>query len=320
MDYERLASELVRAWRGKRSQPAFARRLGYRSNVIYRWEAGRAFPTAADALRAARRAGVEPRHALRAFYRTPPAWIDAIDPASPRGIATLLRDLAQGMPKQRIARAIGLSRFAVTRWLGGKTQPKLPDLLRMIEATSLRVVDFASAFAAPEQLPSIADAWRSLQASRAAAYELPWSHGVLRALELDAYAQLPRHVPGWLAQRIGVDEATERSCLRVLAEANQIRFTRGRFRVEQPGLIDLRAQPEAAQRLRAFWLRVALERLEAARPGTFSYNLCALSADDYERIRTLYRKFFSEVEAIVAGSKPIERVALMGFQWLDLEV
>jgi hypothetical protein len=35
MDYETLAAELLRALRGRRSQAAFARRLGVRSHAIY---------------------------------------------------------------------------------------------------------------------------------------------------------------------------------------------------------------------------------------------------------------------------------------------
>jgi hypothetical protein len=33
-DFEVLASELLRALRGERSQTAFARRLGYKSNIV----------------------------------------------------------------------------------------------------------------------------------------------------------------------------------------------------------------------------------------------------------------------------------------------
>jgi DNA-binding transcriptional regulator YiaG len=60
MDLNVLASELIRALRGPRSQTAFSRRLGYRSNVVYTWEAGIRAPTASETLRAAARVGVEP--------------------------------------------------------------------------------------------------------------------------------------------------------------------------------------------------------------------------------------------------------------------
>lgn len=41
MDWDQLAAELVRALRGKTSQAQLSRRLGYRSNIVQRWESGR---------------------------------------------------------------------------------------------------------------------------------------------------------------------------------------------------------------------------------------------------------------------------------------
>jgi hypothetical protein len=160
--------------------------------------------------------------------------------------------------------------------------------------------------------------WRSLQAAPKAAHELPWSHAVLRALELDAYAALPRHVPGWLGERIGIDAESERRCLELLAVSGQIRKQGRRWQVARPSLIDLRGEPAAVRSLREFWFEVGLGRLRAEQPGTFSYNLSAVSAADHARIRALYRAFFSEIESIIAASRPVERVLLMNFQLLDL--
>ncbi len=51
MNYHRLACGVVRALRGKRSQLAFSRRLGYSTNVAYAWEAGRRGPSTREAFR-----------------------------------------------------------------------------------------------------------------------------------------------------------------------------------------------------------------------------------------------------------------------------
>jgi hypothetical protein len=51
--------------RGKRSQVAFARRLGYRGNPIADWESGRRWPTAQRALHACSVAGIGAREASR---------------------------------------------------------------------------------------------------------------------------------------------------------------------------------------------------------------------------------------------------------------
>lgn len=86
MDYEQVGRELLVALRGDRSQVAWSRRLGYRSNV----------------------------------------W----------------------------------------RWLGAKTQPRLPDSLRVVEAASLRMVDWIGSLVDPATMPSLASAWAQLEARR----------------------------------------------------------------------------------------------------------------------------------------------------------
>src|SRR6188472_581453 len=93
MDYEPLAAELIRALRGRRSQLAFSRRLGFRTNVVHTWEAQRRWPTASRFLAVAERAGVDVRAALTRFYRTPPPWLATLAPTTPELVARLLEDL-----------------------------------------------------------------------------------------------------------------------------------------------------------------------------------------------------------------------------------
>src|SRR5262245_21106448 len=92
-DYSLLGSELIRALRGKRSQTALCRRLGYKTNVVYIWEAQKGAPTGAGFLQLAQRVGVDVRHALAQFYRKPPPWLAEHEPTSVEGVAALLDDL-----------------------------------------------------------------------------------------------------------------------------------------------------------------------------------------------------------------------------------
>jgi len=48
--YHALSIELLNALRGRRSQSALSKRLGYRSNIVQRWESGHSLPTAATFL------------------------------------------------------------------------------------------------------------------------------------------------------------------------------------------------------------------------------------------------------------------------------
>jgi hypothetical protein len=318
VDCRQLCAELIRALRGRRSQMALSRRLGYRTNVLYLWEAKKGAPTAAGFFALARRAGVDVEASLQRFYRDPPPWMRQLDPVSPEGAAALLRDLKGNATLVDVARSLRRSRYALSRWLDGSAEPRLPDFLQAIEVTSLRLLDFVACFADPEQMPSVSDRWRQLQLSRRAAYERPWSHAVLRALELDGYVRLPRHEPGWIAQRLGLSREEEEESLRVLSSSGQIELLAGRWVPRGDSAIDTRRDPRAARQLKAWWFDVGTERYRGEVPGVFSYNLFGVSALDFERIQALQRSYFREIRSIVAQSQPVETVALVNLQLFSL--
>lgn len=319
MDFEALSADLVRALRGARSQAAFSRRLRYRSNVVRSWEAGRRWPTAARFFAVSARSGVDPRAALLRFYAAPPVWLADADPTQPATVARLLDDLRGGSSREDIARRAGRSRFAVSRWLSGRAEPRLPDLLRMIEATSLRLLDFVACFVDPQRLPSTARAWRELETARAVAIELPWSHAVLRVLELRAYRALPAHVPGFIAERVGVTIDEEARCLRLLARSRQIRKRDGRWVPHRVRTVDTRNNPDAGRALLRFWAEVGCARLAESKQGLFSYNLFTVSERDLERLRELHLAYFRQLRSIVAQSEPAERLVVANVQLFGLD-
>src|SRR5690606_15798899 len=108
------------------------------------------------------------------------------------------------------------------RWLNGKAQPKLPEFLHLVDVMSERLMDFVSTFVEPSRLPACNDAWCELLAQREVAYRLPWSHAVMRVLELSEYGQLDAHEPGFIARKLSVPLAVETLCLERLAAAGLI--------------------------------------------------------------------------------------------------
>lgn len=318
ISYEDLAAELIRAVRGSRSQVAFSRRLGYRTNIAYTWESKRGSPTAAGFLRAVSRLGVDVPRALVQFYRDPPRWINTHDPLTPEGVAAFMEDLRGRTTLVDVARGLRCSRFALSRWLKGSAEPRLPDFLQLIEVTSLRLLDFVAAFTDPNQVPCLAVRWQQLQRARQAAYDMPWSHAVLRVLELEQYQALTRHQTGWIAKRLGIDVADERACIELLASTGQISKRRGKWTIQRALTTDTRRDPQAALRLKAWWSEVGTQRLRAATPGVFSYNLFGVSQADFERLQALQRTYFRELRSIVAQSHPVQTVALVNLQLFSL--
>lgn len=319
MDYPQISREFVRALRGRRSQAAVSRRLGYSTNVAYAWESGRNFPTAADTLRLARACGVNVVDALSEFNRQKPAFADRVDVVSPSGASALLDELRGRTSVVDLARAAGKSRFAVARWLNGDAEPKLPEFLMLIDKSSLRLLDFLAAFTDPRGLPSVAQSWRELEAARRAAYDVPWTQAVLRALELSDYTRLERHVPGWIAQRIGISGEQERECLELLSRTGQVYESEGKLLLREVMALDTRREPAAEKRVKRWWTELAVSRLAGHSEGIFSYNVFAVSAEDLRKIEDLYRAYFRQVRSIIAQSQPSERVVLATLQLLSLD-
>jgi hypothetical protein len=315
VDLDRLSSELIRALRRKRSQNAFSRRLGYSTNVVHTWESGRRHPSASDFLLAAVKSGVDLERGLDVFFRgeSRPARVDV-----PPGklVTDLLRAWQGSFRVGGLARSVGATRLTITRWLGGLSEPRLPQLLRFVGVTTQRLLDFVAVFADPASLASTKSAWRDLQAQRRVAYELPWSHAVLRALELPDYRRLPKHEPGFLARRLGIPREAETIALEALAASRQIRRVHGKWHASRALTVDTRPDPAKNRALKRHWAEVGLERLGGE--GLFSYNLFAISDEQYARLQSLHRAYFEQIRSLVAESRGADRVALVNLQLFSL--
>lgn len=294
VDYELVAAQLLRALRGRRSQVAFARRLGFASNVPYTWESGRRFPRASTFLDVAARVGVDVEAALASFAGA--TW-----PRDDRALELRLLSAVVGTTAHaEVGARTGLGRQAVGRWLRGASMPRLPDLLRLVDGTTHRMLDLVAAFVDPEAVPSLRAPWRKLAAARALVRTTPWASAVLLCLDLEAYRELPRHRRGWIAARLGIDTALEDVCLDLLVGAGQVRRVRGRLIAPPTAPMDARGAAPTTD-LKRFWGEVALAR---GADGLVSWNLFTVSVADLEALRDLQRDAFRRMRGRVASSPP----------------
>jgi len=313
-----VAADLVRALRGRWTQAEFSRRLGYRSNIVHRWESGKCWPTAAVFLRACLRSRPAIAGCFERFFGRRPAWADALAPFTRASIAAFLRDLRGKTPLLELAARSGFNRYSVGRWLRGSAEPKLPELLGMIEAASRRALDFIAQLTDPGAMATVSASWRKLERARNAAYDMPWSHAVLRALELDGYRRCRGSGERWLASRLGVDGAEVERALELLASTGQIGRVRGKWRLHQSLAVETSRDVARARELKAVWADVAVRRLRAGFPGNYGYSLFAVSRDDMHRLRTLHLDYVRAMQSVIAASAPGECVGLYCAQLLDL--
>lgn len=306
--WETISSQLVRALRGRRSQRAFAKQLKFKGNPIANWEAGRRFPSAADFFRMLARTGIDVEAVLRTFDKN--SYAQAA-PYDQEALARWLNILRGATKLDDVARRCGRSRFAVSRWLGNKTQPRLPEFLLLLEAITNRASDFVAQVVPITSVPSLMEEHERRLASRRLAFSMPWTAAVLRILETTSY-QSRNHQTGFIAERLGISIETERQALAALESAGVVAQGSERYETRGELTVDVFVEPERITALKHHWALAAADRISQAHPiDRFSYNIFSCSSEDLLRIEKLHYEFFAQVRSIVAASAPNEAVAML---------
>jgi DNA-binding MarR family transcriptional regulator len=323
---EQLVRDFMRAVRGDRSQVAFSRRAGCASNVAAQWESGRRVPSAATALSACARVGIDVSAAFDRFHRATAALIRirGKGPRSnvdPKSIADWLRAHTARTRATEIAERAGISTFKLSRILNGKTGVNLADFFVLVRVMTDRLSDLIAVLVDITEVPSVALVHAELEASRALAFSDPWTSAVLALLETKDHLSGQQPSAEFLSERLGLDAATVDRALGGLASAGLILERAGKYSVRRALTIDTRGHPEATLRLRRHWARVGAERLASPGPrDLFAYNVFSISRADFERIREREQQYFREARAIIAASTDSEVAGLLTvqlFQWDD---
>lgn len=294
----------MRALRGKRSQAAFSKRLGFRSNVAAKWESGQRMPTAEEALAYGRRLGIDPDAALRGLNRNA---ADALGPAAEPDLAAWLRALKGAQLLGTVAERSGLSRYSVSRFLQGLAQPRLPQFLALLDALTARVEAFVDAWVGVEHVPLLESRLRRTRAARDALFHRPLCLAVLCLL--DTVALRSRAVN----QLVELSKVLERppeeisECLQTLADGGVIRLEGEHYTTAGALTVDAQATAELERRARSFWTGMGHDRVAHAYPNDLcSYNVFSVARKDYARLRELQREFYRAARALVAASEPTE--------------
>jgi transcriptional regulator with XRE-family HTH domain len=302
--------EIVRSVRGKRSQVAFSRRIGYRSNVAADWEGGHRFPTAEILLHAMVRVGIDLSASFDAFHAgSSPAW--------EQGLPSWLRALRGHASQGQIAASAGCSRHQVRRWLSGEAQPRLPQFLALVNALTGRAPDWVACFVDIDEVPTLNNQYRAARTAARLAYDHPWSAAIRMLIDSEGYRADP--TDDFLARSLGVSGVELAVAIDALIHAGLASRSGEVLKPLSAFTSDARASSDDRRRLKAHWAQVAADRMHSPRADDLvSLNLAILSNADLERVRQLQRSYFRQLRSIVASSSPEESATLVLMQVLSL--
>lgn len=320
LDFQQVVAELVRALRGRRSQPALSRRLQFRTNVVYSWERRRRHPSVTQLLALAEKVGVDLAVPFRSLYPVnPPAWMDEVTSfAVPAVTARFLSDVRGATPLVYLADLTGFSRFALARWLNGTAEPRAWEFLTVLHHCSHRLVDFLAPFTQFKPLASLKVEYERVQAARLVAERWPMSQVLLRCLELAAYRRGHFDAPRAFAEQSRLGDGDIQQMLSLLEATGQIQHNGDHWEPLQASPLNMRLHKETAPQHRAFWARVAAEQAPVSADGLCAYNVCGVSHEGYAQLKRLQREYLQKARALIEQSEPVERVALLQVNLLPL--
>ncbi|MEQ1503107.1 MAG: helix-turn-helix domain-containing protein [Myxococcota bacterium] len=300
-----LTGQIVRALRGARSQVQASRRLGYSSNVVYRWEAGLRWPTAIEVLRLAERVGLDLGQVFRRYDRDA-AHLASL--AAPPGTATHLRAWLAALKRRRslasLTASTGIGKSALQRLFSGRADVTMPDLLRLVDAIDERLLEFVGAVVPIGSIPALAGRLTLAQAQREQAYRLRWTEAILAALEVHGDAPTPP-IPA-VASSLGLAEDEVRQVVDALVLTGGLLVVDGRPKVPDPRRVDTTANANAHAMLGEFWARTVAELPPAqVRRG---YLVMSVAERDLPRLFAVHFEAHRALVEIVAASNPPERV------------
>ena len=304
LDLEQLARELVRHWRGERTQLQASVDLGLSSNVFSSWERGAAWPSASRALTAAMQAG-RPVQRLVALARGD--WGEDTPVQSPDGVALFLNAILGREPVGEIAARAGLSRHALSRYLNARAQPSLLSLLSIARATR-RLRPLIEILADPEQLPSLAELWAEHRRTTEVYANSPLCGDVHLMLYLEAYHRLPQHQPGWIAERLSLSLEEEQGALDSLVLAGIVEWTGTHYRcIPVDVLVDV-SDVDRQRRLHEDWHR---RQLWVGEQQHYTSRVALMSRTELKRLERILNQTREQVNEVLHNTDEVEEMVYL---------
>lgn len=315
--FENLQADLLKALRGAESQSDLSFALGFKFNQVARWERGRVRLKWQDFVRLCEHRKIDLNGIFLGVYSFQPGKLRD----SPEFIRQLMGFVVGPYSHREIADKAGVSTAMFERWLYGRAEPTLIDILKLLQATTqqsffawlARLVDI-------QKLPSVAYIGFQSRSEQSVEAAFPFAPAIEAAIRAKEYVDSP-HSTAILSQLSGVPESVIDSVLPILVETGNLAVEGGKYVVKREIINIQGLTPKEVCGLARYWNDRALKRFltvdglpinKDKLPTAFSVRVAPLSKKSSGMILEALLKCHNEISAIVDGDQgPYEEVRVL---------
>lgn len=309
IDFDWVATEMVKAVRGKRSQNQLNRKLGFSVNQLYRWESGYRKITWKNFVQICSLSRVSIGEILKVeigFF------------GDEREIKDLILHLKGQHSLTAFSKLVNLPNTKIRNWAQGRGQVNLSDVLKMIEGSLGVSTDIVAKICDINLVPSLLEVHKLRLFQRNICFQNPELMIMIHGVEL-----LSRQALGasYWSQISGLTSLSEKRCKELVEIGIDAKY----FEMKEQHLkvtisfIDTRGALKQTLDMRRFWINVALKKIDTiediTKPHRLLYFIMSVSDHGAEKLQALMYQFISKMAELNRDDPgPSTQIRLINFQ------
>lgn len=237
-------------------------------------------------------------------------------------VRPLIKRLVANGNQEESAKKLGVSRSQISRWMSGRSDPTLEQVLQIAALLNLSLPAFLLALVEMQTLPSIKNEIDLENRERELHFKYPWVGAVILCLRTPKYRALKKHQEGFVAEHLGISLEEERITIEELSKAKAINLGKDGLYSPRLTTISLTGNREGNIALRKYWTNRCLAKLDGPKTGTpmlWPYLVLNTDKKTYQKIFNKVQSLYHEIVALTdTDSIDANEVYIFNLQLLDL--
>jgi hypothetical protein len=315
LSFDVLSCDLLKTIRDKRSFADMDRLLKLGSNQYRRWESGKVQIKWDDFVIVCKQCQVPLKQSLEVALKYK---------GNPFQYQDIIKICIGKSNYNVIAKNLKVSRFVIQRWMACKNSPSLKQMLQIIYYGTTRLSTFVKAITADKASNHAKDYLEKNEIFLQLLEEAPWLDGLMCALDLQAYKNLPVHDVNWLSQFLKMPVNIITKSLEQLEAVEFIKKGGSHYKTQafdvDPSVLNVKAK-----RLLSYWMNRNLEAIgvnypSVERKSLSSYHVFNVNTETAAAIKNLYIDFTKNLALLITnGQSHSSEVYAMTISMINFE-